>query len=1257
MSLSTVLAKALFDNAAESPEELAFRKGDILMVLEQEQGGGPGWWLCSLHGRQGIAPANRLRLLHTAPAPGADSRPPSRAPSEDSVYLSPGPLARTAVSTEDVDGVYRTPPSLGEALYQSPGAVPVASRPGVLRQAEVGGRPRSRSSSGTRPCPDWDVGAQTQLGASTRPPPPPHLSGPSNHRGLAGDHGPENVYLAPSGMPRAVGLAPEGPEDNTYLVPRETVAAVGHSDGCYLVPRGTVLPSEEVYQTPTGGAAGGAVSTQVTPITTRVLEAQSLTPSQINGGGGAPLKPLTPQSKLAQDTPGMMYQTPTPVGAGILRTPPVPAQGSPKPQLKGATPKTPGTPGGQGGVPSTPPITRGKLAPATPLRGSPLLARAGRGQGRVPGSPNFARKPPPPAPPVRGVTRKDLPQSGTPVSTSQPVLSTPQSTPVPQHRESKDGRMTSDEKMQNGQNKKGEDRECDDESLDEQVYDVPTIILNTSSDPQQQTYNAPTSVITDESEEDVYSLPTLPGLPLGLGDMSTIAPLEETEHGQVYSVPGSGKRAPLGLGEGSDPGSTSEPDCGIYDMPALTLDVLPSSTMSTSSSSSTRRLSVSSNGSGDVQWRTSLTGLVQSVLSSASGAPASSRDLATSLAEILSVWKSSQPRAAPASLPRTPSPEDPYPALPVAEVKPVGSGMGPRKGSWIQERPLPPTPQPAFPLPPAQPSSVTMSITVGQSDGEEGMGNEYAGIGLTPAPAPLPLGDSVGYVKLQGKPEPRSDAQTENRSNQTLHTTEPRVYDVPTIILNTSSDPQQQTYNAPTSVITDESEEDVYSLPTLPGLPLGLGDMSTIAPLEETEHGQVYSVPGSGKRAPLGLGEGSDPGSTSEPDCGIYDMPALTLDVLPSSTMSTSSSSSTRRLSVSSNGSGDVQWRTSLTGLVQSVLSSASGAPASSRDLATSLAEILSVWKSSQPSEVPPPLQQAWARLSDLLPALSAGGHAPPSDTLLSMVQRALEDSTILFQTQGRPRLPSQDSLSRRPLPALPVAEVKPVGSGMGPRKGSWIQERPLPPTPQPAFPLPPAQPSSVTMSITVGQSDGEEGMGNEYAGIGLTPAPAPLPLGDSVGYVKLQGKPEPRSDAQTENRSNQTLHTTEPRLSPSPPLPVSLSLEDSELLSFYSSQSLSHLSCLADSIDVLFSTVQGNQPPRVFVSRGKSLIVTAHKLVTTSGGHLCQALKAVVVATKGAAQNYPSVAATQEMVDRVAELSQHAAGFSGLLQRLAEIS
>jgi hypothetical protein len=46
------VARALYDNIAESPDELAFRKGDILTVLEQNTGGIEGWWLCSLRGRQ-----------------------------------------------------------------------------------------------------------------------------------------------------------------------------------------------------------------------------------------------------------------------------------------------------------------------------------------------------------------------------------------------------------------------------------------------------------------------------------------------------------------------------------------------------------------------------------------------------------------------------------------------------------------------------------------------------------------------------------------------------------------------------------------------------------------------------------------------------------------------------------------------------------------------------------------------------------------------------------------------------------------------------------------------------------------------------------------------------------------------------------------------------------------------------------------------------------------------------------------------------
>ncbi|XP_052233885.1 breast cancer anti-estrogen resistance protein 1-like isoform X3 [Dreissena polymorpha] len=61
--LQRLLAKALYDNVAESPDELDFKRGDVLTVLEQETSGLEGWWLCSLRGKQGIAPGNRLKMV------------------------------------------------------------------------------------------------------------------------------------------------------------------------------------------------------------------------------------------------------------------------------------------------------------------------------------------------------------------------------------------------------------------------------------------------------------------------------------------------------------------------------------------------------------------------------------------------------------------------------------------------------------------------------------------------------------------------------------------------------------------------------------------------------------------------------------------------------------------------------------------------------------------------------------------------------------------------------------------------------------------------------------------------------------------------------------------------------------------------------------------------------------------------------------------------------------------------------------------
>ena len=57
------MAKARFDNLADAPDELTFRKGDIVTVIERDVDGIVGWWLCLLHGKQGIAPGNRLQII------------------------------------------------------------------------------------------------------------------------------------------------------------------------------------------------------------------------------------------------------------------------------------------------------------------------------------------------------------------------------------------------------------------------------------------------------------------------------------------------------------------------------------------------------------------------------------------------------------------------------------------------------------------------------------------------------------------------------------------------------------------------------------------------------------------------------------------------------------------------------------------------------------------------------------------------------------------------------------------------------------------------------------------------------------------------------------------------------------------------------------------------------------------------------------------------------------------------------------------
>ncbi|XP_010148968.1 PREDICTED: cas scaffolding protein family member 4 [Eurypyga helias] len=125
-----ILAKALYDNKAECSDELAFRKGDILTVLDQNVIGSEGWWKCSLHGRQGLAPANRLQLLATSQAvllpPSTQSNPAESPAGQQNIYQVPSVPKPTVLSStyEKMEGWVKSPAQVptppAQGIYQVP---------------------------------------------------------------------------------------------------------------------------------------------------------------------------------------------------------------------------------------------------------------------------------------------------------------------------------------------------------------------------------------------------------------------------------------------------------------------------------------------------------------------------------------------------------------------------------------------------------------------------------------------------------------------------------------------------------------------------------------------------------------------------------------------------------------------------------------------------------------------------------------------------------------------------------------------------------------------------------------------------------------------------------------------------------------------------------------------------------------------------------------------------------------------------------
>ena len=118
MSAPAILAKALFDNA---PDELSFRKGDVIIVLEQDVDGLIDWWLCSLHGRQGIAPGNRLQQIKRR----SDEQTSPEPPSQSSKVFTFEDLDYDVPRSQQVGEDYAVPRGIMSPDYD----VPNANRP------------------------------------------------------------------------------------------------------------------------------------------------------------------------------------------------------------------------------------------------------------------------------------------------------------------------------------------------------------------------------------------------------------------------------------------------------------------------------------------------------------------------------------------------------------------------------------------------------------------------------------------------------------------------------------------------------------------------------------------------------------------------------------------------------------------------------------------------------------------------------------------------------------------------------------------------------------------------------------------------------------------------------------------------------------------------------------------------------------------------------------------------------------------------
>ncbi|XP_030587724.1 breast cancer anti-estrogen resistance protein 1 isoform X1 [Archocentrus centrarchus] len=230
MNYLNILAKALYDNVAESPDELSFRKGDIMTVLERDTQGLDGWWLCSLHGRQGIVPGNRLKIL---------------------VGMYDSKLQQQAMPSTP-DPAVSCPTSLAQRPLHPPSvfAKPTPALSSVASMSSSGFANKTLSSAQyTSMHPAYSTASPAQPNPdSVYMMPPSHSPKPSS----------QSLYQVPSGPSGAPTQAQPGPSSKApiqgqrqpgqeiYQVP----PSVGPGPGQATVPAGVTVAGQDVYQVP-----------------------------------------------------------------------------------------------------------------------------------------------------------------------------------------------------------------------------------------------------------------------------------------------------------------------------------------------------------------------------------------------------------------------------------------------------------------------------------------------------------------------------------------------------------------------------------------------------------------------------------------------------------------------------------------------------------------------------------------------------------------------------------------------------------------------------------------------------------------------------------------------------------------------------------------------------------------------------------------------------------------------------------------------